>query len=202
MKLKDLDLGDLVVPALDSSFYGLRLRYPKQSPQHLGVVVETSSKKCRVLFPAENLSLWMSCDEVQGFTVTESEEFQNIFQNLDQKESFSDLDCLMLIHRLTRDFKVKTFSGFELGDSLKEVWNTPDFMHLGVPDYQGKCIYLGITVPEVYIDAILKLKSAFKKSLLQLRIIPSSMSKIELSFFFKKEGASFLGAQEDLLSRN
>jgi hypothetical protein len=186
----NLVLGSIVIPALDSAFYSLSLKYDSQSIEHLGVVVELQKNKAKVLFPSENICLWLGKDEIMEFKNPELKDSH--LSNLFKKTLLADRDLIFLMNFLSGFFELKTITGFEFGEKLKDVWNTPDFQtlpkNLEAQLWEApRVCYLGVTVGEVFTHKIEELKSHLKNSLIYLRIIPSSLSKIEISLFLRFE---------------
>ncbi len=185
-------LGAVVVPVLNSSFYSLNLKFPSGGYEHLGVVIEAATKKSKVLFPVENLCLWLEHEDLSDLDFLDSvknplpsnEQWQSVLS----QNSLTYENLVFVYSYLIRFFQAKTVVGFEIGRTLKDVWNTPDWQDpegLAPINSSYDCLYWGITVGEIFLAKIQKIEKQLGHHLICFRIIPASLSKIEISFFIK-----------------
>ena len=189
--VQEFPLGTVVVPAVNGVLAGLGHDVPSMGDRALGVVLETQSRKCRILFPELKLTVWLGKDEMVDVfeqSALGNSSYQKLIPNLEVLTEAAAAPLVWWIHRLCSMLPLTHILAIEMGASLGEVWSdnlSPvENYYRGV---QGPTAYIGLGVHELILDEWHKIEKLLGSKLLFARFLPSGMHKLEIAFFLRNE---------------
>jgi hypothetical protein len=182
-------LGAVVVPARNGALFGLGYDLEALGTRALGLVIEARANKALVAFPEINVTLWVPHDEMAD-AVFEAAAGQEAFAALlpDWEGSREGIEFVWWVHELCKLLDVQFVLGLETGE-LIEVWDQEDapLEHYYKGDINVPAAYVGLGIAEFFPDTWKKVEALLGDRLLFSRLLPSSMKKMEVALYLRKE---------------
>jgi hypothetical protein len=182
-------LGAVVVPARNGALRGLGYDLDALGTRALGLVIESRASKALVSFPEINVSLWIPHDEMADAAVEAAAGREGFAALLpDWSGDRTGIEFVWWVSELCSLLDVRFVLGLETGE-LIEIWDQEDapLDHYYQGDINVPAAYVGLGIEEFFPETWKKVEELLGTRLLFSRLLPSSMKKMEVALYLRKD---------------